>query len=278
MLPAVNPARRSPAWRELRSLLEELGALVGRPVLVVDRAGQFVCTSGGHPCTCPLDGSATCPVARRLGPPGLREGPRIVRYRGVPHVVVAAGTDGAGPVVVVDGWAPCAAAAAPRAVPLGRMRRGARLAAALVDWARGQEASRDARAPAVGAPAAGTPQAWAPAAPGAGVRRPGRRGDGGSVLAQQRLTPQGIALLRDGYRLTWREIDVLLRYYLAPPPPGDEASTRRALAQQLGLTNGTLRAYVHGIRAKLGLRARRGAAAYWAWARAEGILQPGADA
>ncbi|MDR7555653.1 MAG: hypothetical protein QN157_08605 [Armatimonadota bacterium] len=271
----MDPSTQRPhAWRLLRFLLEEVSALVGRPVLVVDRTGRFACTSGGHPCTCPLDGAATCPVARRVSARRLQDGPCIVRYRGVPHVVVATGTgDVPGPLVVVDGWAPCGRAGVPRAVPLRRMRRGARLAAALVGWAHGKGTWRDA----VGCeppPSQGPPsRPWTGDGPPSAVRRYGRRGDGGSALVHQWLTPQGIARLRDAYRLTWREIDILLRYYLVPPSPGEEASTRRALARQLGLTDGTLRAYVNGIRAKLGLRARRGALAYWAWARAEGMLR-----
>lgn len=97
------------------------------------------------------------------------------------------------------------------------------------------------------------------------------------AVSQGWMSPWGIARLREEYRLTWREIEILTLYYLAPSwwwSEDENPNTRRILAKHLRITDGTLRAYLNGIRGKLGLRARRGALAFWRWAKAEGILSP----
>jgi DNA-binding NarL/FixJ family response regulator len=64
-----------------------------------------------------------------------------------------------------------------------------------------------------------------------------------------------ILLLRRDYLLTWREIQVLLVYYLEPSRNGyaSAAASRRDYAQALGLAENTLKVHIANLRRKLAL-------------------------
>jgi predicted negative regulator of RcsB-dependent stress response len=61
--------------------------------------------------------------------------------------------------------------------------------------------------------------------------------------------------LRRDYRLTWREIQVLLVYYLEPSLDGHNAklASRQEYAESLGMTENTLKVHVANLRRKLDL-------------------------
>jgi hypothetical protein len=64
-----------------------------------------------------------------------------------------------------------------------------------------------------------------------------------------------ILVLRRDYLLTWREIQVLLVYYLEPSRNGyaSAATSRRDYAQSLGLSENTLKVHIANLRRKLAL-------------------------
>jgi hypothetical protein len=87
-----------------------------------------------------------------------------------------------------------------------------------------------------------------------------------------RVTPHGLALLRDHYALTPAETMVFIRYYLAHGHPGTRTH-RRLVANQLCLSENTLMHHVTSIRRKLGIVGRRGSANVLLWCLSSGIVK-----
>lgn len=103
------------------------------------------------------------------------------------------------------------------------------------------------------------------------------RADLESALDEGGITEDGLHTLRSEYSLTWRELQIFVRYYL----PGDDMSSeacvsnrrRLDLANRLGITEYTVRHHINVLRSKIGLTRQRGMAMYH-WAIANGIVRP----
>lgn len=83
----------------------------------------------------------------------------------------------------------------------------------------------------------------------------------------------GIDRLRHRYGLTWKELEVFVMYYLSPAVLGHKAGTnlRRMCAEQLFVSENTVRAHIKSIRLKLDLRGEAGTVAVREWLLATGI-------
>lgn len=79
----------------------------------------------------------------------------------------------------------------------------------------------------------------------------------GQALSSGSLTPGELSRLREVVGLTWREIEVLVTYYLHSSDKSDIGRSRRAIAQSLGISEHTLKIHVHSLRQKLSLNQRR---------------------
>ncbi len=92
------------------------------------------------------------------------------------------------------------------------------------------------------------------------------------ALTEQRITINGIRTLKAKYKLTWRELQVFIRYYL-PTNDASDATNRRRLdvANRLGIKEYTVRHHVNVVRSKIGLTRQRGIAMYH-WAVANDIV------
>ncbi len=259
---------------DLHQILDEISTLAGCPVIVTDRQGAILSVPGCHPARCPLHGGAAaagCPVAHRaLSRLHSPQGMSVMDYRSTRHVIAPVRAAGhLQGLVIADGWAPVRGRGGAPAPRLEQMRRGAALAATvLAQFVQAQRSVDPVSGGALSQRKHRVPPTVIGRIPSDVVRQ---------AVSQGWMSPRGLARLREEYRLTWREIEILTLYYLTPSwgrPDDEGTSTRGALAKRLQITEGTLRAYVNGIRGKLGLRARRGALACWLWARAEGILSP----
>lgn len=83
------------------------------------------------------------------------------------------------------------------------------------------------------------------------------------------MSEAGLESLRTQKGLTWRELDVLVAYYL--PPPGAARVSRRQLASMLALSDHTLRHHVRRLRRKLGMVSRRRRAGGFDWPAEPGV-------
>jgi hypothetical protein len=93
-----------------------------------------------------------------------------------------------------------------------------------------------------------------------------------SALETERITPYGLAVLRDHYGLTPAETNIFVEYYLGQAELAvGTPSMRRELAQELNLSENTLMHHITSIRSKLGLAARKGSATVLMWCLAAGI-------
>ena len=93
------------------------------------------------------------------------------------------------------------------------------------------------------------------------------------ALAESRLTPHGLLLLRHQYGLTWARLDVFVEYYLTNVETIAQSlePERMAVARRLGLSVNTVKHHLTSVRHALGLGARRGSATILFWALTEGI-------
>jgi ATP/maltotriose-dependent transcriptional regulator MalT len=93
-------------------------------------------------------------------------------------------------------------------------------------------------------------------------------------LDSGRLSPRGLKTLRNDFRLTWKELLVFLSYYLqaAYEPSVSESGQRARVAEQLCLSENTLKYHVANLRRKLGIPHRLGSVAMLAWSIGQGIL------
>lgn len=75
-----------------------------------------------------------------------------------------------------------------------------------------------------------------------------------AVMAEQ-LPPGSVVRLRDDFGLTWREVDVFLTYYLERRLADGESSDRlrKRLAEEMCISESTLKSHVRSIRQKLSL-------------------------
>jgi ATP/maltotriose-dependent transcriptional regulator MalT len=95
-----------------------------------------------------------------------------------------------------------------------------------------------------------------------------------AAIGEQWISPTGLLTLRDGCGLSWRELDVFVRYYLLPSAPVSakvERSWRSDVAQQLSVSDSTVRAHVTQIRRKLGLSGRKTGSSVLQWAITRGV-------
>jgi hypothetical protein len=103
------------------------------------------------------------------------------------------------------------------------------------------------------------------------------RSDLEGVLKDGRITEQGLRTLRSEYNLTWRELQIFVRYYLLGHDLQGDAnvSNRRRLdlATRLGITEYTVRHHINAVRSKIGHTSQRGVAMYH-WAIANDIVRP----
>lgn len=232
---------------ELSRVADALSREAGCPLVVAGPDGTILANPSRHPVPCfAAPGFAGfCPGARAFserptGGVAVRECPG----NGQPHLVVWVDGEPRA-VVLAELWLAGTVRGART-----RARRAARLLASIV---------RDALPPVAGRVAA-VPEEI----PSQLLRQ--ARADG-------RVTATGLRRLRVRYRLSWRELEVLVLYYLTAHRPDSRA--RATVARTLGLTEGTVREYVRRLRRKLRLRLRR-SPEIWAWAQAEGLVGEGA--
>ncbi|MDR5709284.1 MAG: hypothetical protein QN172_08825 [Armatimonadota bacterium] len=228
-------------------LLDALSEQAGCPLFVAASDGTPLAAPRQHaiPCLQAPEWEGICPGARAFagGPPGTAlvwTCPKNAQ----PHLVVPVANGSRQAVVMAELWL----ARSPRTIRT-RAERMARLAAELMQKA------LPARAPEARTPVGEVPSRV--------VRQ---------ALADGRLTPEGLRRLRTRYRLSWREVEVLVLYYLTAHGP--DQRVRTTVGQTLGLTEGSVREYVRRVRRKLGVRFRR-SPEVWVWAREQGLTQEG---
>lgn len=94
------------------------------------------------------------------------------------------------------------------------------------------------------------------------------------ALEAERITTHGLAKLRRHYGLTPAETSVFIEYYLGGIDlAAGQPSIRRALAQNLNLSENTLMHHITSIRRKLGFAARKGSATVLVWCLTAGITE-----
>lgn len=88
------------------------------------------------------------------------------------------------------------------------------------------------------------------------------------------LSSEDLRLLRSRTHLTWREIEVLVEYYLRPAtqPSAAEVSLRKDCAQRLFISENTLRCHVNSIRGKLAFPPSLMGKRVLAWVAEKGVL------
>ncbi|MDR7415469.1 MAG: hypothetical protein QN193_08040 [Armatimonadota bacterium] len=232
----------------LSQLLDALSEEAGCPLLVAAPDGTPLAAPRQHviPCLQAPKWEGVCQGARAFlagGPPGAA-GVRTCPKNAQPHLVVPVVNGSRQAVVMAELWL----ARNPRTIR-ARAERMARVAADLVQ-----------KALPTGPPEARVPVGEVPSRV---VRQ---------ALADGRLTPEGLRRLRTRYRLSWREVEVLVLYYLTAHGP--DQRVRTTVGQALGLTEGSVREYVRRVRRKLGVRFRR-SPEVWVWAREQGLTQEG---
>lgn len=231
---------------DLASVVDALSREAGCPLVVAKADGAVLAAPARHPVPCFArpEFTGVCPGARDFG-----QGPvagavlRSCPSNGKPHLVLSVGGDPRA-VVMAELWL----AGAVRGVRT-RARRAARVLASIVQDALPKPpAEADLAAEEVPSP----------------VLR--------QALRDSRVRAAGLRRLRARYRLSWRELEVLVLYYLTAHGP--ESRARASVGRILGLTGGTVREYVRRLRRKLRLRFRR-SPEIWGWAQAEGLVREG---
>lgn len=226
---------------ELSRVVDVLSREAGCPLLVAGPGGAVLAWSTWHPVPCVRAAgfAGLCSGAQAFSE-SARTGAmvRSCPKNGEPHLVVCVDAEPRA-VVLAELWA----AVAPG--NWGRARRAARLLAAVV---------REALPPPP------DPELTEEGIPSELLRQAVRDG---------KVAGAGLHRMRARYRLSWRELEVLVLYYLTAYGP--ESRARTAVGQALKITEGTVREYVRRLRRKLRLRCRRSPEVL-AWARAEGLL------
>ncbi len=230
----------------LASVVDALSREAGCP-LVVAKADGAVLASGG-PCRIPCfdrpEFPGVCFGARAFGEQLLAGASvRNCPSNGQPHLVLSVGGEPRA-MVLAELWL----AGGSRGVRV-QARRAARVLASIVQDALPRPRA-EAELPAEEVPSPVLQQA----------------------LLDGRVRAEGLRRLRARYRLSWRELEILVLYYLTAHGP--ESRARASVGRILGLTEGTVREYVRRLRRKLRLRFRR-SPEIWAWAQAEGLVGEG---
>ena len=231
----------------LSRVADALSREAGCPLVVAGPDGAILANPPRHPVPCfAAPGfEGVCPGARAFSErPAAGLAVRNCPKNGQPHLVVCV-DEKPRAVVLAELWL----AAGVRGVR-ARARRAVRLLASIV---------RDALPPVRPEPDVPPEQV-----PSELLRQ---------ALVEGKVTSAGLRRMRARYRLSWRELEVLVLYYLTAHGP--DGRTRATVAQTLGLTEGTVREYVRRLRRKLRLRFRR-SPEIWAWAQEEGLLGEGA--
>lgn len=229
---------------DLASVVDALSREAGCPLVVAKADGVVVAapTRCVIPCMVRPDFSGICPGARAFGDRPVAGA--VVRYcpsNGQAHLVLSVGGQ-SHLVVLAELWLAVAARGL-----RARARRAARVLANIVREALPKPCAE-------------------PEMPGEEeIPSPVLR----QALGEGRVSAAGLRRIRALHRLSWRELEVLVLYYLTAHGP--ESRVRASVGQALGLTEGTVREYVRRLRRKLRLRFRR-APEIWAWAQAEGLV------
>ncbi|MDA8219334.1 MAG: hypothetical protein M0Z94_17145 [Dehalococcoidales bacterium] len=94
------------------------------------------------------------------------------------------------------------------------------------------------------------------------------------ALRRRHLLPEGLALLCCRYGLTWKEVDVFVAYYLGSLTDNWDAerSFRRRCAEDLLLSENTLRCHIKSLRRKLGITFPAGSFQLYLWAHRRGLV------
>jgi len=94
------------------------------------------------------------------------------------------------------------------------------------------------------------------------------------ALADGVISPEGLHTLRADYGLTWREVEVLVEYYLRPAiqPNSTGLTLRMSCARRLGISKNTVRCHVSSIRGKLSLPSSLSGRGILAWVELQGLL------
>ena len=94
------------------------------------------------------------------------------------------------------------------------------------------------------------------------------------AIGDRVISAQGVHILRSKHGLSWREVEVLVEYYLRPAnlpmPSGDRL--RRECAERLSISENTVRCHVNNLRGKLALPTWVSGKRVLEWAEQEGIL------
>lgn len=93
-------------------------------------------------------------------------------------------------------------------------------------------------------------------------------------IAEDVISPQGVQILRSKHALSWREIEILVEYYLRPAtgPVPSGARLRQECAQRLNISEYTVRCHVNNLRGKLALPNWVSGPRVLDWAAQEGLL------
>lgn len=94
------------------------------------------------------------------------------------------------------------------------------------------------------------------------------------AIGDEVISAEGIRALRRTYGLSWREIEILVEYYLKPAsePIQSSARLRTECAQRLNISEHTVRCHVNNLRSKLALPAWMSGKRVLDWAKQEGLL------
>ncbi len=261
----------------LRELLDGMSLLAGGPVLVTDPSGRLLCLPSCHPDSCPLlEGqsmrSPHCPVAQKVAEHACNgaRSPVVMRFHGVRHVVSSIQGWGRLLGFVIAEERSCGPLRGPSSQSLRHLRLGATL---LSKWIERVLAYIE-HGPALHSEKTNGQDALDGQVLEelAGCRRASTREILKEAILARKISPHGVARLRREFGLTWREVEVFVRYYLFPHQEAiQNGNARRSLARHLGITEGTLRVYLNEVRSKLSLQARRGSLSILLWAREERI-------
>jgi len=93
------------------------------------------------------------------------------------------------------------------------------------------------------------------------------------AVQERLIAAEGIQLLRSKMGLSWREIEILVEYYLrqASLTGADGERLRRDYAERLGISENTLRCHVNNLRNKLQLPKWVSGKLVLDWAREQGL-------
>jgi ATP/maltotriose-dependent transcriptional regulator MalT len=94
------------------------------------------------------------------------------------------------------------------------------------------------------------------------------------AVGDRLISSEGVRLLRTKWGLSWREVQVMVEYYLRPAsePASGTGQPRREYARRLQLSEHTLRCHVNSLRRKLALSPAVDGKQLLDWSTREGLL------